>query len=42
MAGYLDVDAMYEERHSYDDDAWEFDEYEKQAQEEYRAWFDEL
>lgn len=38
----FDIDAYYADQYHYDDDAWEFDEDELLAEEEYAMWYDGL
>ena len=38
----FDIDSYYSDEYHYDDDAWDFDEQEMLAEEEYAAWFDGL
>lgn len=38
----FDIDSYYADQYHYDDDAWDFDEQEMLAEEEYAAWFDGL
>lgn len=38
----FDIDSYYGEQYHYDDDAWEFDDDERLAEEEYAMWYDGL
>lgn len=38
----FDIDSYYADQYHYDDDAWDFEEQERLAEEEYAAWFDGL
>lgn len=38
----FDIDSYYADQYHYDDDAWDFEEEERLAEEEYVAWFDSL
>lgn len=35
-------DCDHDDVYAYDDDSWEYDEYERNSEKEYEAWYEEL